>query len=160
MVCIDHISQIHTERGFTLKESMDKTSEYMVYFRNRCNITPVIIQQFSTDLISTHRKQQTEDSIAPTRIDFSDSKYLYRDATVVLSPVDPVMYDLSKMDKYKMGEMNDKYRSLFLIKHRNGTSNIRNHLLMDPITNTFIELRKTDITNDYLTAVYEAAKTL
>lgn len=160
MCMIDHIALATIERGFSLKENMDKISEYMVYFRNRCNITPVVVQQFNTDLASTHRKNQTEDSIAPTRLDFGDSKYTFRDANVVICPVDPVIYDISKMDKYNLRLMNDKYRALYLIKNRDGGSNVRNHLLMDPITNNFVELRKTDITTDYLKTVYETAELL
>ena len=160
MCMIDHLALATIERGFSLKENMDKISEYMVYFRNRCNITPVIVQQFNTDLASTHRKNQTEDSIAPSRLDFGDSKYSFRDANVVLSPVDPVIYDISSMDKYKMKYMFDKYRALFVIKNRDGASNVRNHLLLDPITNNFMELRKTDITADYLQTVYQTAELL
>lgn len=42
---IDHISLISNERGFSLRESIDKLSEYMKIVRNHYSYSPVIVQQ-------------------------------------------------------------------------------------------------------------------
>ena len=47
---VDHVSLLETERGLTLRESINKLSEYMVIVRNRYNYIPVIVQQQSTNL--------------------------------------------------------------------------------------------------------------
>lgn len=41
----DHISLVEAERGFTLKQSMDKLSEYCTILRNRYGLSPVLVQQ-------------------------------------------------------------------------------------------------------------------
>lgn len=45
IIFYDHVSLINTERGMTLKQSIDKLSEYCVILRNRYNFSPVIVQQ-------------------------------------------------------------------------------------------------------------------
>lgn len=45
IIFYDHVSLTNTENGMTLKQSIDKLSEYCVILRNKYNFTPVIIQQ-------------------------------------------------------------------------------------------------------------------
>lgn len=45
IIIYDHVSLISTERGLTLKQSIDKLSEYCVLLRNRYGYSPVVIQQ-------------------------------------------------------------------------------------------------------------------
>lgn len=160
LTVIDHIALTHLERGFELKENIDKVSEYIVYFRNRCNMSAMVIQQFNTELSSTYRKQQSEHSISPQRLDFGDSKYTYRDADVVLGLVDPALYDVGKIGIYETGKMNDKLRALYIIKNRYGSANIRIPMLIDPIANIFIELKKKDTTLSYLNEIYQKSQTI
>ena len=44
-IIVDHVSLLETERGLTLRESINKLSEYLIIFRNRYNYIPVVIQQ-------------------------------------------------------------------------------------------------------------------
>lgn len=159
LTVIDHIALAHLERGYDLKTNIDKISEYLVYFRNRCGMSALVIQQFNTELSSTYRKQQTEHSISPQRLDFGDSKYTYRDADVVLGLVDPALYDVSKISVYETGRMNDKLRALFIIKNRYGSANIRIPMLIDPYAGIFYELKK-QVTPEYLNTMYTIAQSL
>lgn len=45
IIIYDHVSLISAERGLTLKQSIDKLSEYCVLLRNRYGFSPVVIQQ-------------------------------------------------------------------------------------------------------------------
>lgn len=153
MTMIDHIALAHLERGYELKENIDKISEYMVYFRNRCDMSCIIVQQFNTELSSTYRKQQSEYSISPQRLDFGDSKYTYRDADVVLGLVDPALYDVEKVSYYNTADYNDKLRILYIIKNRYGSANIRIPMLIDPVVGLFYELRKREVTPEYIQGV-------
>jgi cell surface protein SprA len=46
MIIIDTVNLIDTERGLTLKQSIDKLSEYCAkYLRNRYHYSPIVIQQ-------------------------------------------------------------------------------------------------------------------
>ena len=49
-IIVDHVSLLDSERNLTLRETINKLSEYMVICRNRYNYIPVIVQQQSTNL--------------------------------------------------------------------------------------------------------------
>ena len=49
MIVVDHVSLLSQERNKTLRETINKLSEYMVTLRNKFSYTPVIIQQQSTE---------------------------------------------------------------------------------------------------------------
>ena len=78
LIVIDTINLIDTERGMSLKQSIDKMSEYLAkYLRNRYNYSPVVIQQQAmegenNDAIKLGRYR-------PTIATAGDSKYTSRD---------------------------------------------------------------------------------
>jgi hypothetical protein len=43
----DHLALLHMERGFTLKENLDKMSNYSVVLRNTFGVTSIWLQQFN-----------------------------------------------------------------------------------------------------------------
>lgn len=53
-IIIDHISLLESERGLTLRESINKLSEYMIILRNRYNYIPVVVHQQSTNLYNSN----------------------------------------------------------------------------------------------------------
>lgn len=75
---IDTLNLIDTERGLTLKQSMDKMSEYLAkYLRNRYNMTPIVIQQQSVE--SENNDAFKLNKIRPSVATLGDSKYSARD---------------------------------------------------------------------------------
>lgn len=54
IIFYDHVSLINTERGLTLKQSVDKLSEYCVLLRNRYKFSPVVIQQQALSICIFH----------------------------------------------------------------------------------------------------------
>ena len=46
----DHLALLSLERGFTLKENLDKISEYSVRLRNLFKVTLIFLQQFNQGL--------------------------------------------------------------------------------------------------------------
>ena len=146
IVVIDHIGLCGSERGLSKKENIDKISEYLVYFRNRANISPIVVQQFNTDLTNSYRSQENENTIAPTRLDFGDSKYTYRDADVVFGLVDPITYAVRNIAGYNATNMHNKLRVNFLLKNRYGEDNRRWPLVIDPIGGKFTELPQSPTT--------------
>ncbi len=158
IIIIDHIGLVDTSKKHpTLKEAMDTLSKYLVYFRNKFNFTSIVIQQFNTELTSTHRKNQSEASIAPQRLDFADSKYTYRDADIVLGLVNPNLYGLSTASGYTVSKCEDLLIELYLMKNRYGRANIKIPMLLNP-TGSFIELEK-NTSNEEKEKVYKLAKT-
>lgn len=78
IIIVDTINLIDTERGLSLKQSMDKLSEYLAkYLRNRYNYSPVVIQQqaFSGEDNDSFKMGRVSPSIA----NLGDSKYISRD---------------------------------------------------------------------------------
>jgi len=48
---LDHIALCKNEKNFSLKENIDKMSEYIIFLRNICYMTGFIVQQFNQGLI-------------------------------------------------------------------------------------------------------------
>lgn len=75
---IDHASLVDSEKGMSKKETLDKTSEYLAKeLRNKYNITPIVIQQQSTENESSENFKLGR--IRPSSAGLSDSKYTARD---------------------------------------------------------------------------------
>lgn len=51
VICLtDHVSLLENERGFDLRQTIIKFSEYMMIIRNKYHYIPVVVQQQSTNL--------------------------------------------------------------------------------------------------------------
>lgn len=77
IIIYDHVSLTIPEQGFSLKQSVDKVSEYFVLLRNRYKVSPVLIQQQSFELESLDAFKNNK--LRPTAQGLSDSKYPSRD---------------------------------------------------------------------------------
>ena len=84
MIIIDTINLIDTERNMTLKQSIDKLSEYCAkYLRNRYHYSPIIIQQqaFESEGNDAFKLGRVRPSVAG----LGDSKYVSRDKQLIVS---------------------------------------------------------------------------
>ena len=144
IIIIDTINLIDTERGMTLKESMDKLSEYLAkYLRNRYCFSPVVIQQqaFAGEGIDAFKIGKVEPSIA----NLGDSKYISRDANIVLGLFSPYKFKIDKYpihDGYDIKKFRDNIRFLFVLTNRDGEMGGMLPLYFDGATCTFAELPK------------------
>lgn len=108
----------------TVKSAIDRISRISVWFRNKCNITPIIIQQFNAEISSTDRSRYGVST--PLLRDFEDSKRTTKDANVVLG-----LYDAQRHLKegttlfrgYDITQLKSWFRSLHLLKNRNSEPN-------------------------------------
>ena len=83
LIVIDHVSLLHTERDYTLKQAIDKLSEYCVILRNRYKFSPVVIQQQA--LAGESLDAFKEGKLRPTIANLSDSKYVARDQPYIIN---------------------------------------------------------------------------
>lgn len=125
IVFIDTINLADTDpENKTIKSTIDKISRMLVWFRNICNITGVVVQQFNADISETQRRRYGVTT--PQLRDFEDSKRTVKDANVVWGLYEPQRH-LAKDEKtfrgYDLEILKSWFRSLHLIKHRNGLSN-------------------------------------
>lgn len=73
----DHAGLTSLERSMTLKESIDKLSEYFMIFRNHYNYIPVLLQQQNSDTISLDAFKAGK--IQPTLNGLADTKNTGKD---------------------------------------------------------------------------------
>lgn len=68
---VDHIGLTRKEREFNKKEVIDKLSAYMIILRNKCNFSPVLVQQLNRSMSSADRFRL--DRVEPQLSDFKES---------------------------------------------------------------------------------------
>ena len=119
MIIIDTINLIDTERGMTLKQSMDKLSEYCAkYLRNRYHYSPIVIQQQAFE--SEGNEALKLGRIRPSAAGLGDSKYVSRDADIVLGLFSPFRFGITEYFGYDITKLRDHIRFLEVIVNRNG----------------------------------------
>jgi hypothetical protein len=148
IVIIDHLSLLQPELGETLWQTMGKmSSKYCLHFRDKFEFTPVVVQQFSSDKekIETNFQGKTiEEKLEPSIEAFGDNKTTVRDANIVLGLFGPDRYRLSEHNGYDITFFRDRYRSLSLLKSRDGVANKKLPLFFNGAVDFFKELPKTD----------------
>ena len=116
---IDHLSLTSQERGYTLKQAMDKVGEYCILLRDRYFFSPVIIQQQNTDNESMDAIKMNK--LRPTVAGLADSKYSARNCNVFLGLFSPIKFDLNSYYGYDVTKFKDNIRFLEVILNRGGT---------------------------------------
>lgn len=138
IVITDHVSLLESERGFTLRETINKFSEYMMILRNKYHYIPVVIQQQSTETNSLEAFKNSK--IRPTMAGLSDSKYTAKDASVMLGITNPYAFELPEYLGYDITKLRGNVRFLEIVLNREGESNGVVGLYFDGATNYFNEL--------------------
>ena len=140
---IDTLNLVDTERGLTLKQSMDKMSEYLAkYLRNRFNITSIVIQQQSVE--SENNDAFKIGKIRPSVASLGDTKYSARDSQITLGLFSPFKHGLQEYLGYDITKFRDNIRFLEVLTNRDGNMGGIVALLFDGATCQFSELPKPD----------------
>lgn len=143
LIIIDTINLIDTERGMTLKQSMDKLSEYCAkYLRNRYHYSPVVIQQQAFDQEGNEAFKIGR--VRPSVAGLGDSKYTSRDSNVVLGLFSPFRFGLKDCEKYNVVKFRDNIRLLEVIVNRDGEMGGLCPLFFDGAVCQFNELPRPD----------------
>ena len=160
----DHVSLCEQERGLTLKQCIDKLTEYAMVFRNHYNYIPVLIQQQNMDTISLDAFKSNK--IRPTLAGLADSKDPGKATSVMLGITNPYAFELpyypypndpSNPNNYSIRELKGYFRYLEVVLNREGESNGTLALYFDGAVNYFVPLpNATDMTN--LRKVYDLVK--
>lgn len=143
LIIIDTINLIDTERGMTLKQSMDKISEYLAkYLRNRYHYSPIVIQQQAFDQEGNEAFKIGR--VRPSVAGLGDSKYTSRDSNVVLGLFSPFRFGLKDCEKYNVIKFRDNIRLLEVIVNRDGEMGGLCPLFFDGAVCQFNELPRPD----------------
>lgn len=136
---IDTINIIDTERGMTLKQSMDKLSEYLAkYLRNRYHQSPLVIQQQTFEQEGNEAFKMNK--MRPSVAGLGDSKYTSRDSNVVLGLFSPARFGLPEYMGYDITKFKDNIRFLEVIVNRDGEMGGMIALYFDGAVCSFKEL--------------------
>lgn len=118
IIIVDHVSLLSPERGFTLKQTIDKLSEYSIILRDRYYFTPVLIQQQNTDNESMDAMKMNK--LRPTVAGLADSKYTARDCTTLIGLFSPIKFELRDYHGYNIEKFRDNIRFAEIILNRGG----------------------------------------
>lgn len=158
MIIIDTINLIDTERGMTLKQSIDKLSEYLAkYLRNRYHYSPIVIQQQAFE--SEGNDAFKLGRIRPSAYGMGDSKYTVRDGNVVLGLFSPFRFGITEYFGYDIAVLKDRVRFLEVIVNRDGEMGGLLPLWFDGAVCDFVELPKPD-DKAAMNKVYQRCKQL
>lgn len=141
-VIIDHLSYADEDPGYNLKQTMDKISKALVWFRNICEFSYTIIQQFGSDMQTTDRRKLDKNEAAPMNLDFADTKYTYRDADIVWGLMSPFGMGFPEYKGFDSSRLRTSHIQAFLMKNRDSAGKFDYPLFMDPIAHTFEVLPK------------------
>lgn len=142
MIILDHASCIELERGLSLKECIDKLSEYFMILRNHFNYIPVLIQQQNSDTISLDAFKSNR--IRPTLNGLADTKNTGKDCSVMLGITNPSSFEIPTYFGYDLKELKGNARFLEVTLNREGESNGILGLYFDGATNYFNPLPPCD----------------
>jgi len=118
---IDTINLIDTERGMTLKQAMDKMSEYCAkILRNRYHMSPIVIQQQAFETEKVDEFKMKNGNIRPSVAGLGDSKYVSRDANIVLGLFSPARFGIHDYKGYNIDKFDDNIRFLEVCVNRDG----------------------------------------
>jgi hypothetical protein len=145
IVALDHLALAKLERGYTLKQNIDKISEYAVITRNLFKMTHIFLQQYNQGLSSVERLKFKGADISPQQSDFKDTTNPYTDCDIALGLMNAYKMDMDMCIGYDINKVSDislkgSFRMLKIIKNRLSRDNIAIGLLFLPKIGSFKEL--------------------
>ena len=120
IIVIDHVGLVKREKGLTKKDNIDKLSSMLVYFRNICQYTPVVISQFNRALSSVDRQKFKNADLAPSLEDFKDTGSIGEDCNVGLGIFNPYKFDMKTYLGYDISQLKGNFRAVNIMKNRDG----------------------------------------
>lgn len=154
IVVVDHLSLMSLERSFTVKENIDKWSEYCVELSNQFKMSFFNISQFNDSLSSIERSKLKGVDISPQQSDFKNTRNPYDDSDVVIGLMNPWKLDMKECLKYRLNEFKSNFVMLKIIKNRLSVDNVAIGTLFNPKAGTFLELPKVEQMTDDLYKQY------
>lgn len=130
------------------KERIDAVADYGIYFRNKCNITGIFVQQLNRGVSSVERKTQGFELIGLE--DFKDSSGTTDASEVVIALYSPYREKIARCDGYPIQNvLKDRFRLIEIIKNRFGKGGINIGTVFHGEIGLFTELPKPTEIGDY-----------
>lgn len=149
MIITDHVRKLVLERGFTLKQTVDKYLDYSIEFRNICGFSSVHIIHLNRSISDVKRLQFQDDRIYPTSEDIKDTGNLSEEANYVFTMFNPNddKYNLSKFFGMKIRDtqkniLYEDLRTVHLVESRHGPYPQHFILSMKGAIKKFVEFKE------------------
>lgn len=140
----DHARLAPREQGFTVKENIDKLSEHLLWTKNYCKYTNVLLAQTNRSVGNIERRKLEGDDLTLSLDDISDSSNIAQDSDLVLGIINPNKYGLSTYRKYSVEKLQNRARWLQIMKNRDGEADGSLGMLFIGENGFFSELPKVD----------------
>lgn len=120
LVICDHIRLLKRERGFSMKDNIDKYSEYTIFLRN-------VFKYSFVDVVHSNRNVSSDDRVnantgrflRPQIDDVKDSGNLAENANYLIALFNPYNYpNINVHFDYNLSHWKGKYRSLHILAAR------------------------------------------
>ena len=146
VVLLDHVGLI--SGSGTKKEKIDLTVDYMIYFRNKCDITGVFVQQLNRNAKSMDRKTNGYELVQLD--DFKDTSGTTDASEVVIALYYPYREKIARCEGYPIQNiLKKKFRLCQILKNRYGQSDVNKGLSFYGEIGMFRELPKPEEISDY-----------
>lgn len=144
---VDHIKLLSVSPNHTSKQEIDEACDYLIYFRNKCNLTVNIIQQLNRNFKSMDRRQGGYQLLQLD--DLSDSSGPAQAAETVIGIFHPYREKMSRCENYDIRQLKDNFRLLQILKNRFGEADKSFGVAFYGINGLWQELPMPDKINDY-----------
>lgn len=134
----DHAGLLQVERGMTLKETIEKLSEYNMQLRNNYSAIPVLVQQQNSE--TTNLEAFKTNKIRPTKDGLKDSKRPGEDCTVLIGITNPYAFGVPQYLNYDVQKLKDSFRVMEIVLARKGRANGVCPLYFNGAINQYAEL--------------------
>lgn len=146
IVLIDHVGLIGGNESKKVK--IDTVADYMIYFRNKCNITGVFVQQLNRGVSSVERKINGFELIGLE--DFKDSSGTTDASEVVIALYSPYREKIARCEGYPIQNvLKNRFLLVEIIKNRFGRSGVNIGTVFHGEINLFRELPLPTEISDY-----------
>jgi hypothetical protein len=147
VVVVDHIGLIKQQAGNTLKQEIDTLSSYLVTLREKCRISPVVVQQANREQGNIERFKQGKSAF--TINDAKDSGNTVQDCNIMIALYNPHRDGLKTYKKYDINQLESNFRSIMCLKNRFGDCDVEIGCNFFGGINLFHELPNYDEIYDY-----------
>jgi len=119
---IDHLGIMKTQLNYSVKQNIDKLTEYLIELTNKYKISPVLVMQLNRSIDSFDRLKAG--AIEVQLSDFMDSSLPCHSAHYVIGLNHPFRWELDRYRDYDISRLKDRFRSVKLVKSRDGVADI------------------------------------
>jgi hypothetical protein len=143
---IDHVGLIGGSGS--KKERIDRTVDYFIYFRNKCGMTGIFIQQLNRGQKSMDRKLNGYELVQLD--DFKDTSGTTDGSEIVIALYYPYREKIPKVEGYPIQNiLKDRFRLIQILKNRYGRSDVSKGVIFHGEIGMFKELPRPEEISDY-----------